>query len=100
MAHTSPGPVRQVEGDGELFRVVPVIQAAAYADGEVIFDFTEIPEAVRRNGDIGFVKSVTVIDKSDQVFGLELYLAEAGATLGALNGAPSISDADMLANRV
>jgi hypothetical protein len=89
-----------VEGDGELFVVVPTIDTAIYADGDVLFDWVEIPNAVRRKGDIGYIKSVTVIDKADQATGYELYIASANGTLGTVNAAPSISDANMVANQV
>ena len=99
MAHPSEQ-IAPVQGDGEVFLVVPTVDTSIYADGEVLFGWTEIPSAVRTNGDVGYIKSVTVIDKADQSLALELYVAQANGSLGTINTAPSISDANMVANQV
>jgi hypothetical protein len=68
----------------------------AYASGDVLFDTTEIPNAVRTAGDSLILQSVHVVDKEDQSEEFDLVFLSSTDTIGTVNSAVSISDASAL----
>lgn len=79
--------------------IVPVLDTGIYATGEVLFDFTEMVGFFKAGGGAE-IKSVTVIDQSDQGVAMDLYIARAAGVLGPLNAVPNISDAADIAAQV
>jgi len=74
--------------------VTPTLDTDAYADGDVLFNATEIANAVRNNGDTCILQSVHVLDKADQGKDFELVFLNASQALGTINAAIDISDAN------
>lgn len=74
--------------------VTPTCDTNAYASGDLIFDSTEIANAVRANGGQAILESVTIIDKADQGVAFTLLLANAATDFGTLNTAPDADDAE------
>lgn len=92
--------VAYVVGDGDLVTVTPTLDTNVYAGGDLVFDLTAIAGAVREIGDIGYLKSLTIIDKNAQGTALDIYVAQGSASFGTLNSAPNISAANIAANQV
>ena len=79
----------------KIIRVTPTLSTDAYADGDVLFTATEIPNAVI--GDKGCSKLVNcfVLDQARQSFSCDLVFTEENTALGTINATADISDADM-----
>jgi hypothetical protein len=74
--------------------VTPTCDTDAYASGDLIFDATEIANAVRAVGGCAIVNSITIIDKDDQGVALTLLFANAATDFGTLNSAPDPDDTE------
>lgn len=74
--------------------VTPTIEAASYAAGDLIFDATEIANAVRADGGHAILQSVTLLDKGDQGVAMTLVFANAATDFGTLNSAPDPDDTE------
>jgi len=86
-------------GSDNLITVVPVLDTAAYAIGDVLFVPTPIPNAVPGNDVQGRLDTVYLVDKSDAAaFILDLYFfdVDESAAFGTINAAPNMSDANGL----
>lgn len=80
-----------------LITITPTLDTNAYADGDVLFAPTEVKEAAQAAGGVTMLQSVTAIDASDQGAAFDLlFFNGASVSLGSLNAACSISDADAL----
>lgn len=90
-------PKLNVATAADLITVVPVCDTSAYTAGDVLFDTTAIPNAVRTSGGQAVLQTLTVIDKDDQAAAdMVIYIFDTGSSLtfGTANAAPSISDAN------
>ena len=97
-------------GKYSTVRVTPTISGTAYADGDVMFLTTEIPNAVRGEGGYSKLIGVTIIDQGDQVgadadFDLSLlFMGVQKNLIGALSpgssGGVAISDANLEAANI
>lgn len=79
---------------GRVFDFTPVLDTSAYADGDVLFvakELTNFFPAV--DGDVA-LHSIMVVDGDDQNVAFDLIFSNASITLGTINSAVSISDAD------
>lgn len=72
--------------------VTPTMDTSAYASGDLLFDSTEVVNAVRANGGYAILESLTIIDKSDQKMAFTLLFANAATDFGTLNSAPNPDD--------
>lgn len=71
--------------------VTPVLDTNAYADNDVLF----VPVAVPGTTNAALkVVSVVVVDAADQAQDIDLVFSEGSVTLGTINTAVNISDAD------
>jgi hypothetical protein len=83
-------------------RITPTsLNATSGAADEVIFNPTEIKNAVAHHGGAALLKSVTVIDYDDNSnMALDLYFFQLGTNdLGTLGGVIDITDPELLANK-
>jgi hypothetical protein len=74
--------------------VTPTLDTNAYASGDLLFDSTEVANAVRANGGTAILQSITVIDKDDQGIAFTLLIANAATDFGTLNAAPDPDDTE------
>lgn len=74
--------------------VTPTLDTSAYASGDLLFDSTEVANAVRTNGSTAILQSVTLLDKADQGVAMTLLFANAATDFGTLNSAPDPDDAE------
>jgi len=72
--------------------VTPTLDTSAYASGDLLFDSTEIANAVRANGSTAILESITIIDKDDQGMAMSLLIANAATDFGTPNSAPNPDD--------
>ena len=85
----------------EIIRVTPTLSTSpAYTSGDVLFNGTEIPNAVLGKGGCSKLLQVSVIDKSDQTFDNWFIFSENTITLGTINASANISDADFITAKV
>ena len=78
--------------DVDLIDVDPTCQAESNADGDVIFTFTEIPNAVAIDGGTCLLHSVSLLDDDDNGGKIDLIFQTDSTTLGTLGAAVSESD--------
>ena len=80
--------------DVDLIDVDPVCEAASNADGDVIFTFTEIPNAVSVDGGSCLLHSVQLLDDDDNGGKIDLVFQTDDTTLGTIGAAVSETDAN------
>jgi hypothetical protein len=74
----------------------PVINTAAYATGDVLGTLMEITNAARFTGGGGYVRNITVLDKTQaQRAAIDVLFFDRSVTVAANNAAAAMSDADM-----
>jgi hypothetical protein len=86
--------------DFEIIRVTPTLSTDAYAQGDVLFTATEIPNAVIGNGGCSKLVAAYIFDKSDGSDDITFVFSEGNTALGTINATANISDADLLANNI
>lgn len=86
--------VGQVLSPSDVLELTPTLETSAYADGDLLFDATELANFVRANGKTALIQSITVIDKDDQKVAFDIFSAYETVDFGTVNSAPTISDAD------
>lgn len=74
--------------------VTPTLDTNAYGSGDLLFDSTEIANAVRANGGHAVLQSVTLLDKADQGVAMTLVFANAATDFGTPNSAPDPDDTE------
>lgn len=80
--------------DAKIINVTLSLNAGAYTANDVLADFQEIPDFVRRNGGIAKIISFAVVDEDDQAAAaMDFYFADAAVSLGTENDVVSITDA-------
>ena len=83
-------------------RITPTsLNTTSGAVDEVIFNPTEITNAVRNNGGASLLKSITVVDYDDNSnMALDLYFFQLGTNdMGTLGDVIDITDPELLANK-
>ena len=88
-------------GKRKLITINPTVSAAAHGAGEVLFNSTELPNAVREEGGLAKLVAVSWVIETTVVAGgndMELVFSEKDMTdLGPQNGAPNITHANFIA---
>lgn len=77
-----------------LIEVVPTLDTNPYATGDVLFQATEVPYAVRVSGGKSILQSIFIQDKALQSLAFDLLIARTPIGMGgALNAPEAITDA-------
>jgi len=84
----------------EIIRVTPTLSESQYAQGDVLFTATEIPNAVRESGGCSKLVGAYIFDKSDGSDDITFVFSEGNTALETINATVNISDADLLANNI
>tara|TARA_E500000305_G_scaffold9352_1_gene6452 strand:- start:433 stop:942 length:510 start_codon:yes stop_codon:yes gene_type:complete len=92
--------MRTGKSDYQIIRVVPTLDTNAYAQGDVLFTATEIPNAVIGLGGCSKLVGAYIFDKSDGSDDITFVFSEGNTALGTINATANISDADLLANNI
>jgi hypothetical protein len=82
---------------GTKVEITPVVDiSAAVPAGEILFDFIAF-EALSAEGRVTMLQDLMLVDKEDNTaWSLTLLFADSSISLGSLNAAPSITDANAL----
>lgn len=92
--------MRTGKSDYQIIRVTPTLDTNAYAQGDVLFVATEIPNAVIGLGGCSKLVGGYIFDKSDGGDNISFIFTEGNTALGTINATANISDADLLANNI
>lgn len=79
---------------GTVIDVTLVLDTNAYADNDVLAVVQEITGVFDYAGGVRTLQSIVLLDEDDQAQDIDLVFFNATATLGTINAAVSISDAD------
>lgn len=77
-----------------LIPVTLVCDTSILADGDIISNPVEMPGAIASLGKRALLQSVSVLDEDDQGVAMDLVFLRSNVSLGTLNAAPSITDAN------
>lgn len=86
--------VSTLNGDADVVDVTLVADTSVYADNDVLAIPLKVAGVFRSVGDVRRLVSVVLLDEADQAQDIDLLFLNADATLGTINGAVNISDAD------
>ena len=79
-----------------ILRVTPTLDTNAYAQGDVLFTATAIPNAVRGDGGCSKLLAMYVVDQADGSDNDIMFVFSEGSTaLGTINATANISDGDL-----
>lgn len=78
----------------KLISVTLVSDTSILADGDVICATAEVPQALPGPGQAAELDTVILHDEDDQGVALDLVFFNANVSLGTVNGAPNINDAN------
>jgi hypothetical protein len=81
-------------GDLDVIDVTLTLDTNEYASGDVLAVPAAVVGVFRGPSDVRRLVSVVLLDEDDQAQAVDLMFFNATATLGTINGAVSISDAD------
>jgi hypothetical protein len=78
-----------------IVEITPTLDANAHSAGDVLFDRTAMPNAVRGVDEMGYLVDLVLLSKDDLTAAdLTLVLLSANVAYGTINGVPAISDTD------
>ena len=75
-------------------RITPTITGVQYANNDILFDTTEMANAVESPGGASKLVNVSLWTKSNSVFDIELLFFQVNQSMGTVNAARNVSDAD------
>lgn len=75
-------------------RVTPTITGVQYSNNDVLFDTTEIPEAVAYKGGASKLINLTINSKSASLIDIQLWFFQANQSAGTVNATWNMSDGD------
>jgi hypothetical protein len=81
-------------------RVTPTVVAGQTDDGDVMFNATEIPNAVLQKGGCSRLEGLTIIDKDGEQVDMEIIFMQVQTNFGTVNSAPNITDSNLQAAKV
>ena len=85
---------------GNLVRVTPTVVAGETADNDVMFDATEIPNAVSSRGGVSLLQGVTIIDKDAESVDMDVIFMQVQTNFGTADSPSTITDANLQAAKV
>lgn len=86
--------IGEIGGSTALIAVTPTLDTSAVAAGDVISSTATITGAMRVNAGTGVLQSIVINGKDDVGLGFNIVLFQNTQSLGTVNGAPTISDAN------
>ena len=85
---------------GNMVRVTPTVVAGTTANNDVMFNTTEIPNAVSSRGGVSKLRAVTIIDKDGEQVDMDIILMQVSTRFGTADAASDITDANLQAAKV
>ena len=83
-----------------VIRITPTVTGVQYANNDILFDTTEVPLAVGKKGECSKLVSAMVISKSNSLVDMELFFCQVNQSVGTVNAARNVSDADWATAKV
>ena len=85
----------------KIIRVTPVlVEDSAYADGDVLFVATEIPNAVLREGGTSKLVSAYIVDEDSQAALVQLIFTQKATNFGAIHETANVSFDDAVTSNI
>ena len=79
-----------------IIRITPTLDTNAYAQNDVLFNPTEIPNAVRGNAGCSMLMAAYILDQSDTADSdINLFFTEGNTSFGTINDTANISDSNL-----
>ena len=78
----------------KVIQVTPTLDTSAYADGDILFDTTEIPDAVIGLGGCSKLVSVAITNKQGDITPMTMYFQQAARGMGTANAAMDVVSAN------
>jgi len=72
---------------GNIIRVTPTLDTSAYANNDVFFNATEIPNAVSSRGGVSKLHAISILNEDDTAHDFDLVLMQVQTDLGTINEA-------------
>ena len=72
---------------GKVIRVTPTVSTTAYSGGQVLFNATEIPNAVPRKGGTSRLIAISLLNEDNVSHDLDLIFMQVSSNLGTINDA-------------
>ena len=86
---------------GKIIRVTPLVTASsAYADGDVLFEGTEIPNAVAVKGGTSRLVNAYIVDEDSQTVSTFLVFTENDTDFGTMHATANISYDNAVASKI
>jgi len=92
--------MRTGKSDYKIIRVTPTLDTNAYAQGDVLFIATEIPNAVIGNGGCSKLVSMYMLTQNTTRIDVDFVFSENSAVYGTINATANIADGDLEAANV
>ena len=83
-----------------VIRVTPTVTGVQYSNNDILFDTTEVPLAVGKQGECSKLVSAMISSKSNSLFDIELFFCTVNQSMGTVNAARSVSDSDWATAKV
>ena len=83
-----------------VIRVTPTVTGVQYSNNDILFDTTEVPLAVGLKGECSKLVSAMIVSKSNSLFDIELFFCQVNQSVGTVNAARNVSDADFATAKV
>ena len=83
-----------------VIRITPTVTGVQYANNDILFDTTEVPLAVGKKGECSKLVSAMIVSKANSLFDLELFFCQVNQSVGTVNAARNVSDADWATAKV
>ncbi len=74
-------------GKRKVIRVTPTLDTSAYGAGDVMFETTEIPNAVREDGGCSKLIGITILNEDNAANDMDLVFMQVNKDLGTVNDA-------------
>ena len=75
--------------------VTPTLDTNAYAAGDILFNPTEVASVTLESAGYARLVGLSIFDGDAQAAALDLYILQASTSLGTINTAPNITDANL-----
>ena len=85
---------------GNLVRVTPTVVVGQTADNDVMFNATEIPNAVSSRGGCSKLTNITIIENDAEQVDMDLFFMQVQTNFGTADAASDITDANLQAAKV
>lgn len=89
---SSEAHIGEVGGAGVVLNLNPTLDTTTYADGDTLFQVSQLSSAARISGGRCYLQSVLALDEDDQGQAFDLVFLNLSTTLGATNAAVAITD--------